>query len=59
MNNFTIVSFCSFDYVEVAQNWVSHLSMHNITNYVIITMDDETYDYLNDRNINTKLKPVD
>ena len=55
MNNFTIVSFCSFDYVEVAQNWVSHLSMHNITNYVIIAMDDETYDYLNDRNINTKL----
>ncbi len=55
MNDFTIVSFCSFDYTEVAQNWVYYLNKHNIKNYVIIAMDEETYDYLNDNNINTRL----
>ena len=55
MNDFQIVSFCSFDYVEVAQNWVRYLDKHNITNYIIIAMDVETYDYLDEHEINTKL----
>ena len=55
MNDFKIVSFCSFDYVVVAENWVRYLSKHNIKNYIIIAMDNETYNYLDDRKINTKL----
>lgn len=55
MNDFKIISFCSFDYVEVAKNWVQYLCSHNIENYVIVAMDTETYNHLLEQEINTKL----
>jgi len=55
MDDFKIISFCSFDYVEVAKNWVQYLSNHNIENYVIVALDTETYNHLLKQKINTKL----
>ena len=55
MTDFKIISFCSFDYIEVAKNWVQYLPNHNIENYVIVAMDTETYNHLLEQKINTKL----
>ena len=50
-----IISFCTYDYIDLAEIWVAELSKLNITNYVIISADQKTNDYLTSKNINTEL----
>ena len=54
-----IISFCNYDYVKLAEIWVAELSKLNITNYVIISADQKTYDHLKSKNINTELSNHD
>ena len=53
--NFKILSFCSSDYVSVALNWVGQLQRLDITNYIIIAVDEDAYNKLKSKNIKTKL----
>ena len=41
-----IVSFCNKLYKHIAVNWVAHLQLLNIKNYVVIATDRETEKYL-------------
>ena len=36
-----IISFCNYDYVKLAEIWVAELTKLNITNYLIISADQE------------------
>ena len=54
-NSTLILSFCNFDYVKVALNWVGYLNKLNINNYLIVALDSETETFLKEHNINTKL----
>jgi hypothetical protein len=53
-SDFLIVSFCSFDLVNIAMNWVAFLKDHKIENYLIVSMDQETFDFLIQQKVNTK-----
>lgn len=57
--NSIIISFCNYDYVKLAEIWVAELYKINITNYVIISADEKTYDHLKSKNINTELRNYD
>ena len=46
MNNLIILSFCNFDYVKVALNWVEYLNKLKINNYLIVALDSETESFL-------------
>lgn len=50
-----IISFSTYDYIDLAEIWVAELSKLNITNYIIISADQKTNDYLTSKNINTEL----
>ena len=39
--------------------WITELSKLNITNYIIISTDQKTYEYLKSKNINTELRNYD
>ena len=54
-----IISFCNYDYIELAEIWVTELSNLNITNYIIISADQRTYEHLKSKNINTELRNYD
>lgn len=54
-NRNIIISFCSYDYVDLAEIWVAELSKINITNYVIVSTDQRTHTHLASKNINTTL----
>jgi hypothetical protein len=54
-NSTLILSFCNFDYVKVALNWVEYLNKLEINNYLIVALDSETETFLKDHNVNTKL----
>lgn len=58
-NNYLIISFCSYDYIDLAEMWITELSKLNITNYIIISTDQKTYEYLKSKNINTELRNYD
>ena len=55
-NNYLIISFCSYDYVKLAEIWVQKLVNLNITNYLIISTDKKTYNHFISKNINTELR---
>jgi hypothetical protein len=57
--NYLIISFCNYDYVKLAEIWVAELSKLNITNYIIISADQKTYEHLKSKNINTELRNYD
>ncbi|MAA50597.1 MAG: hypothetical protein CMP83_10535 [Gammaproteobacteria bacterium] len=59
INKSLIVSFCNYDYVKLAEIWVTELSKLNITNYIIISADQKTYEHLKSKNINTELSNHD
>lgn len=48
-----IVSFCNKLYKHIALNWVAHLQLLNINNYIVIATDRETEKYLIKHKINT------
>ena len=60
-NKFTylIVSFCNYDYIKLAEIWLSELNKINIKNYLIISADKKTYLHLKSKNINTELRNYD
>lgn len=53
-DTYLIISFCNYAYIKLAEIWVLELNKLNITNYVIISADQKTYEYLKSKNINTK-----
>lgn len=55
-NNLVIVSFANKRYQRIALNWVCHLDKLEITNYVIVSLGRETFDFLKLNNINTILE---
>lgn len=55
MTKLLIISFCSFDYRELALIWVSKLQNINVSNYIIIATDEKTYRFLVKHKVNTKL----
>ena len=59
MNHKLIISFCNHDYVELAEIWVAEIAKLNITNYIIISADQKTYEHLKSKNINTELSNHD
>lgn len=50
-----IIAFGNSRYKRIAHNWALYLQQHGITNYTIYSLDQETYDYLVENNINTEL----
>ena len=54
-NELLVVSFCNRLYKRVALNWVAYLKRLGITNYLIVSLDSETKNFLDENNINTKL----
>ena len=52
-NNLVIISFANKRYQRIALNWVCYLDKLEITNYAIVSLDEETYDFLKSNNINT------
>ena len=54
-----IISFCNYDYVELAEIWVAEIAKLNITNYIIISADQKTFEHLKSKNINTELRNYD
>jgi hypothetical protein len=50
-----IISFCNWNYSKVALNWVAYLEKLGITNYLIVSLDKKTEDFLRENSINTKL----
>ena len=57
--NYLIISFCNYDYVNLAKIWLEELAKLNITNYVIISADQKTYEHLKSKNIITELRNYD
>jgi len=53
IDNKIIISFCNKLYKDIALNWVAHLKLLNITNYIIISTDRETEKYLKKHSVNT------
>jgi hypothetical protein len=53
-NKEIIISFCNYKYIKLAEIWVTELNKLNITNYVIISADQKTYQHLKSKNINTE-----
>ena len=54
-----IISFCNYDYIRLAEIWVKELNKINITNYIIISADQKTYEHFKSKNVNTELRNYD
>lgn len=50
-----ILSFCNYDYIELAIHWINSLKELNVNNYLIISTDNKTFDSLKSKNIKTEL----
>ena len=46
---------CNYDYKDLSIIWYENIKLHNLNNYIIICADNETYQFLNNININCKL----
>ena len=51
-----IISFANEPMKRVALNWVTHIKLLGIQNYLIYALDKETYTFLRERKINTELR---
>ena len=51
-----IISFANEPMKRVALNWVTHIKLLGIQNYLIYALDKETYTFLMERKINTELR---
>ena len=51
-----VVSFCSFEYVELAKIWVKNIKGNNLIDYIVIACDKKAHIKLITENINTVLK---
>lgn len=54
-----IIAFADSNYKVIAQNWHAAIHKLNINNYIIISLDQESFDYFNKNNITTMLWPID
>ena len=50
-----IIAFGDGKFKRIALNWVKHLEVLGITNYVVISLDTEIYDFLTSHGANTEL----
>ena len=41
-----IVTFCNYEYVRIALNWITCLQNVNVNSYLIIATDEEAFDTL-------------
>jgi len=55
-NDYLVISFCNYDYVKLAEIWITELNKINVAKYIIISADEKTYKHLKSKNINTELK---
>jgi len=51
-----IIAFGNSRYKRIAHNWALFLQKHEITNYTIISLDQDIYNYLVGNKINTELE---
>lgn len=54
-NNRIIISFTNFGFVDLADNLIACFQKLSITNYVMVALDQKSFDYLTSKNIPTHL----
>lgn len=54
-----IIVFANYNYLPVLKNWLAAMKKINVTNYLIISLDEQLYHHLQDKNINTLLRPCE
>jgi hypothetical protein len=53
-NDILVVTYASKKLKKVALNWVRHIEKLNIENYIVYSLDKETYEYLQKHNVKTQ-----
>jgi hypothetical protein len=54
-NNRIIISFTNFGFVDLADNLIACFKTLNITNYIMVALDQKAYDYLHEKGYPTHL----
>ena len=52
-----IVTFCNYEYVRIALNWITCLQNVNVNSYLIIATDEEAFDTLSNEKVNVIYSP--
>ena len=52
-----IVTFCNYEYVRIALNWITCLQTVNVYSYLIIATDEDAFDALLSEKVNVIYSP--
>jgi hypothetical protein len=59
INENYIIVFANYNYLLVLENWLEAVRRIDVSNFIIISLDEKLHNYLTDKNINSRLRPCE